>query len=164
MWIHVTWPCVTIRSQARQQPNVDLMDIVLMPAFSGDAVVKNVDEVMVVPLADAATEPRSTISPEPLAVRPRLPVSREGLQAAQEADPTLHRCYATVVSSIKASGDHVHYFIKNGTLMRRWVPRTAPDDELNSINQIVVPTVCRPHILSVAQESQWSGHLGITKT
>lgn len=83
-----------------------------MPAFSGDAMVKNVDEVMAAPLVDAATEPRSTISPAPLADQPWLPVSHKGLQAAHEADPTLHWCYATVVSSVKASGDHLHFLKK----------------------------------------------------
>lgn len=71
-----------------------------MPAFSGDTVVKNVDKAKAAPLADAAAEPKLPVSPTPIADQTPLPVSREGLQAAQEADPMLRN---------KASGDQIHY-------------------------------------------------------
>ncbi|KAF0040476.1 hypothetical protein F2P81_006374 [Scophthalmus maximus] len=63
-----------------------------------------------------------------------LPVTLEGLCAAQRADPTLKTCFSSVVSADKPKGE-----------------------------QVVVPVGYRLHVLSVAHESQWSGYLPITK-
>lgn len=68
------------------------------------------------------------------------------------------------MNSDKARDAPVHYFIDNGLFLRRWTPKAALSDEWEFVNQIVVPTAYRQHILSVAHESQWSGHLGVTKT
>ncbi len=37
-------------------------------------------------------------------------------------------------------------------------------DEWNVVHQIVMPLKLRPHVLSLAHDHPWSGHLGINKT
>lgn len=156
--------CVGTRSQARRNDDITLSDSFLMPAFSGETMHEAEGETGAPAATDAVTR---QVNPSSLLLTvgdSSPPVSREGLQAAQEADPTLCQCYQSAVSSNKTSVDQVTYFIENGILMRKWNPTAVSSDGWKSVKQIVVPTVYRPHILSVAHESQWSGHLGITKT
>lgn len=68
-----------------------------------------------------------------------------------------------MVSADRASGEKVAYLFDKDVLVRKWSPAAAHSD-LSSVCQIVVPAVFRPHILSVAHESPWSGYLGVTKT
>lgn len=37
-------------------------------------------------------------------------------------------------------------------------------EDWNMVYQIVVPAECRQHILNLAHEHPWSGHLGVTET
>ena len=67
-----------------------------------------------------------------------------------------------MVSADKASGEKVAYLMNKNILVRKW--SQVIDSDWNDVYQIVVPTVYRQHVLSVAHESQWSGHLGVTKT
>ncbi|PIK60059.1 hypothetical protein BSL78_03057 [Apostichopus japonicus] len=49
--------------------------------------------------------------------------------------------------------------------MRKWRPRdVSSNDEWRTIHQIVVPPVYRKGILSVAHDTPFAGHLGVTKT
>lgn len=89
-------------------------------------------------------------------------VGQAQLVAAQKADPSLQK-YFTFLSSKEGTPDsQVGYCLENEVLMRKWCPRNEP--ELRSAYQIVVPTAYRQHVLSLAHDSPWSGHLGITKT
>ena len=57
------------------------------------------------------------------------------------------------------------YFSRDGVLMRKWRPLTAPaQDEWRVLNQIVVPVSYRDRILSIAHDHHFSGHLGVSKT
>ena len=60
--------------------------------------------------------------------------------------------------------DKVAYFVDQGILMREWSPSSDDTSDCNNVKQIVIPVCYRQQILSLAHESQWSGHLGITKT
>ncbi|XP_062420777.1 uncharacterized protein LOC134132778 isoform X2 [Pungitius pungitius] len=94
-----------------------------------------------------------------------LPVTRGRLASAQREDPTLQRCFRRVVSDNgKASGEKVAFIQDKDVLVRRWTPLPDTDADWNVVYQIVMPTVYRQHVLSVAHESKWSGHLGVTKT
>lgn len=64
-------------------------------------------------------------------------------------------------SADKAKGERVSYLIDNGVLLRKWIHLLS---DLNTIFQIVVPSTYRSQVLALAHDSQWSGHLGITKT
>ncbi|PIK45984.1 hypothetical protein BSL78_17136 [Apostichopus japonicus] len=59
----------------------------------------------------------------------------------------------------------VGFYLKHGVLMRKWRPRdVSSNDEWRTIHQIVVPPVYRKGILSVAHDTPFAGHLGVTKT
>lgn len=158
--LHLDPACVVTLSQARRNDKVILTDSLLLPVFSGETEEEVGSEVERTAPEDAITEPVNPNPPVPTAESSSLPVSQKGLK---EEDPTLRQCFQMVVSSNKASGDQVKYFIDNGILMRRWKPRAAANDERESVNQIVVPTAYHQHVLFVAHESLWSGHIGITK-
>jgi len=52
-----------------------------------------------------------------------------------------------------------------GMLMRKWRPPDAPAlDELQVVNQIVLPHCCRNSVISVAHDPPLGGHLGVNKT
>ena len=93
-----------------------------------------------------------------------LPVTREHLVTAQRADPTLQKCFSGVVSNGEASGEKVTFLLDKDVLVRKWSPLTSTDADWDSVYQVVVPWENRQHVLTVAHESQWSGHLGVTKT
>lgn len=94
-----------------------------------------------------------------------LPVSRDHLCAAQKADQTLRKCFFGVVSANNnASSEKVAYFLDEDILMHKLCSFVETDLVWSAVYQIVVPSVYRHHVLSVAHESQWSGHLGVTKT
>lgn len=150
--------CVVTRAQACQ-----------MTCGAGSDI-SQADTVFCKPLqiADStpAKEPASMESAvEPSSSSPPLPATRERLAVAQREDPTLQACSRNVVSdSNAASGEKVVYYLENGVLMRRWSPGVALDADWQRMYQIVVPSVYRQHVLSVAHESKWSAHLGVTKT
>ena len=156
--------CVITRAQARKFNDVSLSDSVLMPAFSGEVETEIEAESAADSLCVSAAEQVRPVSPETTSPDgSSLPVSRRRLCAAQRADPTLRKCFSSVVSADKAKGEKVAYLLDSGILMRKWSPPLS-DSDWSTVYQIVVPSVYRSHVLSVAHESQWSGHLGVTKT
>lgn len=86
----------------------------------------------------------------------------ERLTAAERADPTLKCCFDHVVSADKESDETVTYFLNKEIYLHRWAP-SAPDPEYNHVYQVVMSSMCRQHVLSIANESKWSGHLDINK-
>ena len=70
-----------------------------------------------------------------------------------------------MVSETDLAQDSICFYIKNGILMRKWrSPEIPSDDEWAVNHQIVVPTIYRSEILSLAHETPKSGHLGVNKT
>ena len=49
-------------------------------------------------------------------------MTRDWLCVAQKTDPTLHKCFASVVSTEQVNRDKVAYFVEQGILMRKWSP------------------------------------------
>lgn len=92
------------------------------------------------------------------------PMSRAQLCQAQRADPTLAGCFEKVEDNGKASGKRVNYYIDDGLLMRRWSLSVAADEEWCAVHQIVAPVGYRRHVLAMAHDSDWSGHLEVSKT
>ncbi|CAJ1087392.1 uncharacterized protein LOC118469438 [Xyrichtys novacula] len=152
--------CAVTRAQSRKLDEFSLSDTVLMSAFSDVEVVK---EKAPTSLLSESAEPvgSANLSLAP-SDSPTLPVGSERLAAAQRADPTLARCFKSVVSADKASGETVSYLMNKDILVRKWTPAVS-DCEYSAL-QVVVPFVYRQHVLSVAHESKWSGHLGVNKT
>ncbi len=56
----------------------------------------------------------------------------------------------------------VAYFCDDGLLMRKRTPATS-ECEADAVYQIVVPTQFRSHVLMLAHDHSFSGHLGIKK-
>lgn len=156
--------CAVTRSQAKQDNTVSLSDSFLMSEFTDKAEPENEPQTFETKDLTAAAQAFSNSAPPTPPGGAPLPVSRERLCAAQGTDPTLKGCFKNVVSADKAKGEQVAYTIDDGVLLRRWCPRNKIDSDWSVVHQVVVPTVFRPHVLSVAHESPWSGHLGVTKT
>lgn len=93
-----------------------------------------------------------------------FPVTRTHFSELQRMDPTLTDCYAKVVSDSRATGEKVAYLFDGDVLVRTWCSLLNNDSDCDSVYQIVVPVSCRQHVLSVAHEGKWAGHLGINKT
>ena len=158
--------CVITRAQARKKTQkkkslenyISLCDTVLMSDFTDhngkDAVADN--------HSDSAAGPGGPDAP--VGDRPSLPMNRARLSEAQKADPSLKRCFSKVVSNSNATDERIAYYIEEDLLMRKWSPSVAADAEWSVVCQVVVPAEYRTHVLSVAHESDWSGHLGINKT
>ncbi|KAM7406893.1 hypothetical protein PAMA_002878 [Pampus argenteus] len=116
-------------------------------------------------------------SPDPVSVPPlsphsplevsgtKLSMSREHLIIEQQRDPTLVSLFAAVGSDDKAGGGSPSYFLKDGVLMRRWVPpRIDSQDDWGIVNQVVVPQRFQPEVLKLAHDNLLAGHLGVNKT
>lgn len=93
-----------------------------------------------------------------------LPATRDEFIKAQQADVTLEKCHSTVVNLEAAKQKNIAYVLDNGLLMRRWASDVTENKDWGGIYQVVVPTVFRSQVLSLAHDHPWSGHLGITKT
>ncbi|XP_039548082.1 uncharacterized protein LOC120493504 isoform X2 [Pimephales promelas] len=94
-----------------------------------------------------------------------LPISREILIEAQRNDLSLEKCRASVENDKKSLRNHQFYW-NDDVLMRKWSRSLNSEqrDDWNAVHQIVVPSKFRSHVLSLAHDHLWSGHLGITKT
>ena len=68
------------------------------------------------------------------------------------------------MSADRAKGEKIAYIIEKDILLRKWSPSLTADADWSVAYQVVVPAGYRQHVLSIAHESQWSGHLSITKT
>lgn len=155
---------VVTRAQCRKadtHQSDSLSDSFLMPAFSGEVgfekEAERVAELSNTPVLGKEGAP----CPSPNYDSLLLPVSRKCLGAAQREDPTLQRCFSSVVSVDKAKFEKVSYLVDDGVLLRKWA---SPFSDWSTVFQIAVPSAYRSQILAVAHYSQWSGHLGIRKT
>ena len=92
-------------------------------------------------------------------------VSKSQLINEQHGDPEIDCLFQRAVDEVDCAEEPVCYFVRNGILMRKWRPLTAPANEEWKVHyQIVVPSLYRTEILSMAHDTPLSGHLGINKT
>lgn len=161
--------CAVTRARSRESNpddhEVSLSDSLFVSVFSDDKEKKKEAESSLLPVQDASAKHTRPTGPElPLAGDAAFPVSRACLSQMQKADPTLRECFTKVVSNDKARDEQVAYIMDGEMLTRKWSPLVTGDSDCDSVYQIVVPAGCRQHIMSVAHESKWAGHLGINKT
>lgn len=90
-----------------------------------------------------------------------LSVTRDNLIKAQKDDVTLSKCFTAMNTD---SRTEVDYFVENGVLVRRWKSKTVQEADCSTVYQVVVPTIFRAYVLSLAHDHVLAGHLGITKT
>ena len=149
---------VLTRAQARKQAEdgVNLADSMFAPALREDK-----------PPPHKLHSDNSNLSLDsPLS---KLPVTRESLINAQQADTTLSKCFAEAVEASEVRGRRQSFYLDNRVLMRKWISRNMhglgeTDNDWGFVHQVVVPTDYRRHVLELAHDHPWSGHLGITKT
>uniref|UniRef100_A0A671UCI0 Gypsy retrotransposon integrase-like protein 1 n=1 Tax=Sparus aurata TaxID=8175 RepID=A0A671UCI0_SPAAU len=152
---------VLTRGQARKQAqDVDLSDSVFASALS---------ENRLPPMGDkencTAGLEKCESGAEPVAAQV-LPLTREALISSQSGDPSLRKCFAAVEDVSKCT-ESQSFFIENRMLMRKWISpleKTNVVGDLGSVCQIVIPAAYRQHVLELAHDHPWSGHLGVTKT
>lgn len=149
---------VLTRSQAKKlalNNDVDLCDSVLAPVFGGDGAPSSDHTWDFSKVKTSNKEPVTVTLPSP-------PLTSEALIEAQKSDLTLSKCF----SALDNPEEH-QFFLEKGVLMRKWVPRSGNhtgSTEWCTVFQIVIPKDYRQHVLSLAHEHLWSGHLGINKT
>lgn len=150
---------VLTRSQAHRQGEVvDLSGSVVGSMLEMDVMPSEEGEVG----PDAKELAQEVAEPAPEPAAPPL-LTREALIIAQKADPSLTKCFAAVDESDHLTGDRKQTFVVcDGLLMRRWTSK--PGEDWSVVQQIVVPASLRQHVLQLAHDHSWSGHLGITKT
>lgn len=90
-------------------------------------------------------------------------IDRITLANAQKSDNSLARCRTTVVKNGDIFKRPVGYFWDDGLLMRKRTP-VFSENEADAFYQIVVPVQFRSHVLMLAHDHSFSGHLGVTKT
>lgn len=83
----------------------------------------------------------------PVAVCPALPI--EGMAFLMGND--------IAGGKVTPALERLDYFLDKDILMRKWCSFVETDLEWSAVYQIVVSSVYRHHVLSVAHESQWSG-------
>ena len=92
-------------------------------------------------------------------------LSTSNLITEQQNDPEISVLIKHAPDEADAADDPICYFMKNGMLMRKWRPSTAPANEEWLVrHQIVIPKTYRSEVLSLAHETPLSGRLGINKT
>ena len=90
-------------------------------------------------------------------------MTRDRLTVAQKADKNLQKCFTAVVSGDQNS-EVPCYYTNDGILMCKWTPPLAEKVDWGVVAQIVVPACYCEHVLLLAHESRWAGHLGLHKT
>ncbi|KAG7464302.1 Retrovirus-related Pol poly from transposon 297 [Solea senegalensis] len=152
---------VLTRGQARKQAqDIDLSDSVFASAVSEDRLPPTRETGNW-----AGDLEKCEGGTEPVAVH-ALPLTREALISSQSGDPSMRKCFAAVEDHDKCT-EGQSFFLDNGVLMRRWISplgKTNAVSDCGSVCQIVVPVAYRQHVLELAHDHPWSGHLGVTKT
>nr|XP_054592949.1 uncharacterized protein LOC129159780 [Nothobranchius furzeri] len=154
--------CAVTRSQTQNNADIQLSDSVLMRLLSDDSEQTAHDGLGFVPSSDAE-EQREKADADPQQGEP-FPLTAETLSAAQKSDITLKPYFEQVTTSDKTDKTTTHYLLDNDVLVRCWPQPAAEGMEWGLVKQIIVPSSYREHVVSLAHESDWSGHLGVNKT
>ena len=154
---------VLTRAQARKQAQeVDLSDSLFASVLSQEKLPPVGELVHGTPEFDSTSEPVTSPAVS-------LPLTREAFISAQRGDPSLAKCFSAVAEDTSECRGKQVFFVESGVLMRKWVSQAgeaADDSERDwaTVRQVVVPAGSRKHVLELAHEHLWSGHLGVTKT
>uniref|UniRef100_A0A3B1IW77 Gypsy retrotransposon integrase-like protein 1 n=1 Tax=Astyanax mexicanus TaxID=7994 RepID=A0A3B1IW77_ASTMX len=153
--VSVVFPaCVVTRAQSRKLRDVvDLSDTFLVPGPENVSSLVSEHKVVSGDVAPVKLD-ESELSD--------CGISRAQLVKAQKADHTLHKYYSWVSELSEVSDKRVTYYLDDGLLMRCW--KAVRNPELHTAYQIVMPIAYRKHVLRLAHDGPWSGHLGVTKT
>ena len=95
-----------------------------------------------------------------------LELSPEQLIKLQHEDESLKSVWTKADNKTRQqnkTGSTTSFFVKKGILYRLFDPRDSIEGAL-SVKQVVVPTCLREKVLQLAHNSNFSGHLGVSKT
>ena len=146
--------CVLTRAQARKRgEQFDLSDTCLATPLASDAVP---------PESSVNQERVKSVKTEMPAIT--LQITRDQLIAAQKKDPSLKTCFKSALSPEAVHSEPVAYYVEEGLLMRKWSSPVAAGLDWGVVTQVVVPSPHRQQVLSLAHDSPWAGHLGVSKT
>lgn len=147
--------CVVTRSQSKVLSE-NLKDISVLFGKDGDADATQTSMSQQVPSTES--ELREVSKTEQSL---DVPISHATLIQEQQRDKILEPCF----TGVAYTGSHVSlFYLENGILMRYSKGPQADNRLSDKTTQIFIPLKFRHKILSLAHESQWSGHLGIRKT
>lgn len=154
---------VTRSQKCKQTRDVDLSDSFFASVLSEDNLLAAGGPVNSSP--EEGTILTTTI-PAPVV---SLPLTWEALIRAQKGDPFLTKCYAAVVEDKNLYRGRQYFCLENDVLIRKWVPQPGEGadeagEDWGTVQQIVLLASCQEHVLALAHEHLWSGHLGVTKT
>ena len=93
---------------------------------------------------------------------PEINISAKEICTLQEADVNLQHARAVADGAPTAAAGE-KFFRREGLLYRRYAPLGTKDDT-DSIEQLMLPTTCRPTVLKLAHNIPMAGHLGKKKT
>jgi hypothetical protein len=83
----------------------------------------------------------------------------------QQTDPTLQKVRELASSSQRHVGQgKTTFFYRGGLIYRRWSPTLGENQDVLSVNQLVLPQQCQQRVLNVAHNVPMAGHLGTNKT
>ena len=91
-----------------------------------------------------------------------LDISAEGLRALQNADPTLQKV-RSVADGEDSTAEGEVFFRRDGLLYRRYSPPRSLEGDSDIVEQLVLPTACRPAVMKLAHDMPMAGHLGKMK-
>lgn len=159
---HVFPACVLTRAQSRRMG--DMVDL-------AGSVFARSTAAQIVPTVATTTPMFSTTGKSTVGENVSAPQLHDILVMVtparvieyQKEDPSLRKCFASVVSPEEANTRETAYFMEAGVLMRKWKAHKT-DGDWPEVLQVVVPSPIRQQVLSLAHDPAWSGHLGITKT
>ncbi|XP_048035833.1 uncharacterized protein LOC125261281 [Megalobrama amblycephala] len=141
--------CVITRAQSKKDGGVSLFDSFLCADQEAEGSLADESHV-----SDQGNE---VVVSDPLI----LTVTREKLIEAQKNDISLVKCFKLAE---KPALNNVSFLVRDGLLVRKWHKNNAVEDEWNVVYQVVVPSIFRQQVLSLAHDHLLSGHLGVTKT
>ncbi|KAG7471871.1 hypothetical protein MATL_G00102630 [Megalops atlanticus] len=151
--------CAVTRAQARKFGDMVDLSSTLMASPSDDSDICPVTSSSEGDKADTDAQSLLYIQPDL-----QLPISTDRLIAEQKSDPSLATCRASAVAKEAITEQAVAYFVDHGILMRKWSAPPSREFDWNSTYQIVVPMQYRVHVLSLAHDHPFAGHLCVTKT
>ena len=93
--------------------------------------------------------------------RHELDISAEEMKELQATDSTLRE--ARIVVKEPGRGNQAGYFLREGLLYRRWIPR-GREQVGSEVEQLILPRRCQQTMMEMAYSVLLGGHLGRNKT
>ena len=91
-------------------------------------------------------------------------ITRERLVRMQQDDESLRLAKESAISKAESEEHSRCFYLEDGLLMRKWLPRQESPVDWMAHKQIVVPVPLRERLLALAHNTPVAGHCGVRKT